>query len=682
MTPIFDTTPPYVGHFGPTPAARANRRRRWVFAVTLLLACAASLYWVYSRPAEYQTSARWQFVFAEREDQASPERRPAEADAAFLTELQVITSRPLLEQLEAELQRRRLPLPVTEVREDAVDALRRSLQVLPIAGTSIVEVAAEGLTPEPLAPAINTLFTLYQHQLDERHRARTGDAGVKAKEEAVALQARVAQKRRAIDEFRARHNIVSLDREESPVLSQVKGLGASLNVANEKIAATEGRLKSLRAALTAGRGAVRARDDPTVASLEQRLSQGQEELRALQRQFTDDYLALDPNVRALRSRLTNLEEQIGQARSASRQAALSEAEEELASARAAAERINQQMNSSRQSVQAFTARLAEYQSMQEELDRLDKQRQAAVARATALETSSRRIAPSVQVLEPASLPLRPIRPDYTRDAAIAGAGSLLLALLMVALAEVFNRPERAAPSDWQMMEYGWGPPGLPVRPMPPPLAFENTSARQLPNRPQAQQDAPLLEAAASVPMPRELAPHETTALLDAADAATRPLLMALLSGLTADEAAALNRTDLDFEARWIHLPDRRVPLAGPLAEALLSADGATDGAGSDSPEAPVFKTAGDRLRQSAAHIDAAVAFAAHDAGLAHPSEVNAAMLRHSYIAHLVRQGARFSDLSRWVGRLPADALGIYARLAPDGPKRAADTIDPVLPALR
>ncbi len=679
MTPIFDTTPPYVSPFGPSPAARANRRRRWVFGLTLVLACAASLYWVYARPAEYQTSARWQFVFTER-DQPSPERRPAEADAAFLTELQVITSRPLLEQLEAELQRRRLPLPVTEVREDAVDALRRSLQVLPIAGTSIVEVAAEGLTPEPLAPAINTLFTLYQRQLDERHRSRTDDAGVKAKEEAVALQARVAQKRRAIDEFRARHNIVSLDREESPVLSQVKGLGASLNVANEKAAAAEGRLKSLRAALAAGKGAVRARDDPTVASLEKRLSEGQEELRALQRQFTDDYLALDPNVRALRTRLTNLEEQIGQARGAARQAALSEAEEELASARASAERINQQMNGSRQSVQTFTARLAEYRSMQEELDRLDEQRQAAVTRATALETSSRRIAPSVQMLEPASLPPHPIRPDYTRDAAIAGAGSLLLALLMVALTEVFNRPERAAPSDWRMMEHGWGPPGLPVRAMPPPLAFENASARQLPDRPRSQQDAPLLEVAA--PMPRELEPQETTALLDAADPATRPLLMALLSGLTAEEAAALNRADLDLEARWIRLPDRRVPLAEPLAEALLSADATADDGGDSTPDAPVFRTAGAQRRHGTSDIDGAVAFAAHDAGLPHPGEVDAAMLRHSYIAHLVRQGARFSDLSRWVGRLPPDALGVYARLAPDGPKRPAETIDPVLPALR
>ncbi len=675
MTPIFDTTPASIGYAGRSPASRANRRRRWVFGVTLVLAGAASLYWVYSRPAEYQASARWQFAFAER-DPSPTERQPAQSEAALLTELQVITSRPLLEQLEGELQRRGLPLPVTQVREKDIDALRRSLQVLPIPGTSIVEVAAEGLTPEPLAPAINTLFKLYQGHLDESHRSRTGDAGGKADEEAAALQARVTQKRRAIDEFRARHNIVSLERDESPVLSQVKGLGDSLNLANEKAATAEGRLKSLRAALAAGKGAVRARDDPTLASLEKRQSEGQEELRSLQRRFTDDYLALDPNVQALRSRLANLGEQVIQARGAGQQAALSEAEEELASARSAAERITQQMNSSRRSVQTFTARLAEYKSMQEELDQLEEQRHAAVTRATALEVSSRRIAPSVQVLEPATLPPGPIRPDYTRDAAIAGAGSLLLALLMVALTEVFNRPERAAPPEWRI-EHGWGPTGLPMRTMPP-LAFDNTSARQLPELPRSQPDAPLLEA--SAPMPRELEPHEAAALLDAADAATRPLLMALLSGLTAEEAAALNRADLDFETLMIRLPDRHVPMADLLAQALQPAAG-TEDAGSSTPEAPVFSTA-DRQRHSASDIDTAVAFAAHDASLPRPGEVNAAMLRHGYIAHLVRQGARFSDLSRWVGRLPADALGVYARLAPDGPKRPAETIDPVLPALR
>ena len=39
-------------------------------------------------------------------------------------------------------------------------------------------------------------------------------------------------------------------------------------------------------------------------------------------------------------------------------------------------------------------------------------------------------------------------------------------------------------------------------------------------------------------------------------------------------------------------------------------------------------------------------------------------------------------MARWVGEVPLGALAPYASMAPVGPKRAAEAIDPVLPALR
>ncbi|MEO8247752.1 MAG: tyrosine-type recombinase/integrase [Burkholderiales bacterium] len=678
MTPIYTTTRATIGPASPTAAARTNRRRRWVFVLTLLIALASSLFWVYSRPAQYQASARWQFTFPDAAPEAAAAGQHFQgASPQFLTELQVITSRPLLKQLGSELHSRSLPLPMpvglsaaTSSTGDAaaVDLLQRSLHVLPVAGTNVVEVFADGLSSAPLAPAVNVLFDVYRQNLDARHQSDTGDSFDTAREEASALQQRVDQARREANAFRARHNIVSLDADDSQVLSQVRGQAQAANTANEKLVRAEAKMRVLREAAAAGRSVARAADNPTLASLENRLSQAREELRVMERQFTDAYMKMDANGRALRARVTNLDEQLRRERGNAQGSALAEAEEELASARLAAERINQQMTASRQSVQAFTSRLGEYQQMQQELRQLEGQRAAAALRATSLETGARRAAPTVRLLDPASEPLGPARPDYTRDAAIAAGGSLLLALLAVGLVELLTRTED--PPEL-MMERSWGAIG-PAAPGMQPLGW-GAAPRVLADQPLAAGPAPLLEAP---PLPRDLDPSEVAALLAAVDPPVRALLMALLSGLTAEEAAALCWGDVDLVDGTIRLPERSLPLPAVLAAALAR------GAGDRPPaDAPVFAGA-EQKRQSGSDIDATVLFAAHDASLSRPDEVDAQTLRHTCVVNLVRQGARFGDLSRWVGRLAPDALGVYARYAPPTGKRPAELIDPVLPALR
>jgi polysaccharide biosynthesis transport protein len=49
---------------------------------------------------------------------------------------------------------------------------------------------------------------------------------------------------------------------------------------------------------------------------------------------------------------------------------------------------------------------------------------------------------------------------------------------------------------------------------------------------------------------------------------------------------------------------------------------------------------------------------------------------------LLRQGIRFVDLGRIVGRLPQEELAGYMRFAQAQPRPPLEQIDPVLPALR
>ncbi|MEO6409823.1 MAG: hypothetical protein ABIO45_13870 [Burkholderiaceae bacterium] len=654
---------------GGSATAQANRRRQLVFFGVLAVSMLASLGYVFQRPALYLATARWQFVFPESNGAAEP-ASSAGASTAFLTELQVVTSRPMLEKLSAALGAGGAS-PGSHPGADSVDVLQRSIDVRPLPGTTIVEVRAVGPRPAPLPQAINTLFDLYRRQLDERYQERSGDDHVKARAEADALAAKVAQQRSAINAFRQRHAIVSGERDENEVLAQYKGQSTAFNTANDKRVAAEARLQALREATASGRVSQRARENPALQQLEQRYAQARDEMRTLERSYTEAYMTLDPNAKALRARVASLEEQLGQARQAAQQAALAEAEIDASAARAATAQLSGQMSSARRGVQDFSARMAEHRSMQEDLDRLEKLRGAAETRATALEAGSRRIAPSVVVLEPAATPQQPWQPDYQRDAVVAVAGSIAAAVLALGVLALLHRPD---------------PPPLAVL-MPPPAWDE------IDTRPWVQQrslgparagfalgpaPSPPVGLIPLNPLPRELDDGEITALLDAAAPAMRAVLVALLCGLQDDEVMALDRCDLDPASPALRLADRQVPLTEPLLAQFLTAPSPDADAPDDAPL--LTDPRGQRLGST--EIDASVVFAAHDAGLARAFEVTPASLRHTFVAHLVRQGARFADLARWTGKIALADLTPYGSIAPATPKRSADQIDPLLPALR
>jgi len=77
-----------------------------------------------------------------------------------------------------------------------------------------------------------------------------------------------------------------------------------------------------------------------------------------------------------------------------------------------------------------------------------------------------------------------------------------------------------------------------------------------------------------------------------------------------------------------------------------------------------------------------VMYAAYDAGIDGADEVTSQALRYTYLIYLLRQGIRFADLGRIVGRLPHEDLAGYMRFAQAQPRRPLEQTELVLPALR
>ena len=126
-----------------TTVERANRRRLQVFLGTFVVALVVSLGFTWLRPAEYRASARLEITptSASVPSGSAPGNAP-ESARPFLTEVQVMTSRPLLERVATRLERSGQSL--SEFGTDPIAVMQSRLQVTPVPSTNVVELVATG----------------------------------------------------------------------------------------------------------------------------------------------------------------------------------------------------------------------------------------------------------------------------------------------------------------------------------------------------------------------------------------------------------------------------------------------------------------------------------------------------------------------------------------------------------
>jgi polysaccharide biosynthesis transport protein len=649
--------------FSLATANESNRRRLYVFLGTLAVTLMTSLGYTWFRPAEYRVSARLEITPAMGPVPSGPTSGSApESPRPFLTETQILTSRPVLDLAATRLERMGQSYPAAG--PDPVADMQSHLEAVPVPNTNVVELIATGTRPEVLAPMLNTIIEAYRDHLAMAYRDSSAEALVQANEEVKKLEESVAVKRREVEAFRLRNNIVSLERDENQILAQTRDLNASLSAANERVAKAEGKLHALMDSAATGKTVVRSKDDPTLANLEQRASALREQMQDLDRDFTPSYLAKDPKAVALQSRLAELDRQIVVQREVGQRDALAEAQEELAGAQAAAVRLQSQITTGRKEMGQFTARFNEYKSQQEQLDAIETAYQDASKRLAKLGATESSRMPTIKVLEAAAKPQQPWRPLYWRDTVLSIGASLALALLAMWLVELFNRSEPQPTTILVQAQPGV----LPYGAIPHALRGQSAAAMRL------EASSPALLAQQPT-FPRELDQHEVAALVQASDDDSRLVVLLLLSGISLDEALALRGSGVDLGLELIHVggeSERDVALPEPL-RALLA----------------VRTTAVSAEQLLLGHQDrpatrdtvrAQILAAAHDAGIEGVIDVTTDCLRHTYVAFLVRQGIRFSDLTRIVGHLPAEVLGAYSALSPRGSRFSREAINVVYPA--
>ncbi len=644
-----------------TPSPRRSRRRALAFVCAFISALVGSLTYVYTRPAEYRAVARLQIAPAAAVTQPSDAKGTPTVvtDAkSFLTEVQVLTSRPLLQDV---VERLKNDGPVPDLGPDPVSAIQGMVHAQPIVGTQVVELSAEGRYQGLVAPLVNSVVDAYRRHVADVYKGTASSTYSDVSAEAGSLDKEVAARREAVNAFRTRYDIVSMEHKENDVLAEIEGLSQSYTDANDRLAKAQAHLQAMRNSIAAGKAVVRAKDDPTLADIEQRTSVLSEQWRELQRRFTPNYLSIDPDAKSIQARLEALKEQVATQRAASQRAALSEAEEEVLAAQTAVEQVRKNVANNQKQAQEFATHLNEYKALREDLDHLEEMHRAALDRLTKLQASEQERAPRVELLEAAAPSQEPWRPNYRRDALIAVAGSLVFGLFTAWFVDFLAGPS-APPSI--VMQHTWAPGMLARDVASSPLSLHAPSVGQL---------------SAPTPLPRQLDDSEISALVTATADDSRLAVVALLMGMSVEELVALRWDAIDLSGDVIRLGSedaRVIPLTEPLRGLLISRrDRGPQGTAmvlSDRQGAPLAVEELGRL----------VLYGAYDGALDRPDEVTPAALRYTFLSHLLRQGIRAADISAVAGRVNHNDMVVLMQRNSPSVRRPMDQIDRLLPALR
>jgi len=624
------------------------RARILTFFVVLIALAGAGLGWVYSRVPIYAAAARLSVE--------PPTGLDSGQHALF----------PLQEA--QSLQGAELTGVLAKIVGSEPSGIEPIVSASAIPQTTIVELKVEAANRSALVPAMQAWIDAYVASRKVSDQALDRSTLDQARRQVEALGSVARAKRQEADQFRRQHDIVSLERDENAAASRQKGTQAAVNEANNRLVNAEARLKTLSESLAEGRAVVRPVDKQALSGLEMRAVDLREKLRELELDYTPQYLSMDPKAKSLRQNLVRIEQQIERERERSQKAALAEAQEEVATARGAAARLREQMDSAKLDTVRFGERFAQLKRLSGEADQAEAALQAASEQLARVEAARQLPAgPVIRTLVPPTLAERPIRPDFDRDAMVAAGGALAGALLVVWLADFLVRPAQRS------VEH---PPVQPVIQIAYPMLPAGTGevARAAVSLPAAGAQALL-----AVRMPRELAQDEIARMWEAANGQARVVVAALANGMTIDELAGLRWDDLDGELRTAQVrgaSERSVPVFDPLRESLQVLRMPVTRVGS----AVLCDSKGESL--SSEDIAGLVTCAVRDAGLSHPEQIEADSIRHSFLAFLARAGARLGDLPRLAGWVAPAHFNEYGRLSPPGPGVPLASLDPVMPALR
>lgn len=645
----------------PAPPRSVRSLLLWFLAAFALVFLPASL-WNFSRPPVYRAAAAVLTIVPQSRSGFGGNSPDVQHVAI---QRQLLLGRDLLADT---LTRVHATPQASELLEPPLltpDDLRPLLSVDPIPSTNLVEMSATGGKPELLATVVNEWLAAYEALRQREISDQVGERLDQLDEQAVSLEDKIQQKRIALDGFRERHDIVTLERDSNQALNRLRTLQESLAKAEEESIQARAQLQALQAALANGETVMPKDQAAALGALQEKAAELRVQVAQLKKRYTEMFIQNDPNKRALPEELARIEARIEALKRQGLRDVVNEARQAVDAATGRVFTLQRELREQKLTASRFSTSFAEYEDLKSDLAALETMQRQTEGERVALETEAVDEYPQIEVIEPAYAPRDPVHPQYLRDLgfSIAAATALGLTTVLFLLLLDAKANARSAPVPVTGVRI-WG------EDRQRDADQDGASARHLPRgEPRPGLAAPPVGALPDMTV-RQLMGGEIEAVWELASDDERQLIGLLLSGLQLDELPTLDERAFDLAHCALHLSGhggRTLTLAPLLCDLLASA-----------PSLPAWRAAPERdLRELRSRIP----LLALDAGLAHAAEVTAEALRHTYLVYLVRQGARLTELHRVAGPMGAADVQRYAPYSPAGASRPLQQLDLHYPAL-
>ncbi|MGY6277191.1 GumC family protein [Methylomonas sp. MgM2] len=603
---------------------KSRSLRRWLVFLLIFIPCLlGSQIYIFLQPPIYQSTATVLTMAATDIDQVSPA-----ADVQHVSiQKQILLGSTILEKTMERLQQ------VSDLSKSfTVEELRGLFSVETEPETNLVHLNAQGPEPNVLQLSVNAWIESYLQIRAAFIADNAEKVVVEIHDQLKRVDRQVMDKRNEIDQFRLKHDITSTESADNQAHARLQGLNASLNKALEQEVLAKAKFDAILDAISRNETVVPEEDSRAMAVLVEQAEKLRDQMTSIEAQYTKEYIDLNPNLRRVREQLADVETKIAEKATVGKNYARQEAAHNYAAAREAVIAIKQQMEAHKKKAAEYTTQFAEHEALQQELLNLETLQQETKQRLADIEVKQRQKYPQVDVVEWATLPDKPISPDYLQQSLLAFTISLGLALLAVWIVDYLTRDNLPSASSIALG-------GIHLHHQP--QAMFDVSPRQ------SQIEHAPLTALPKEEVRRTLSQQEVTALYEASEPPIKLIIGLLLNGLSLSEILMLQPDSFEKESLMVLVPGRRNVVMTHRIAVLISDE-----------SLQMNWPAEDE-------IEALLCCAAIDGGLHEPMQINAGCLRYTYMVYLVRQGIKLADLTKIVGVLPPDVLVELGRFSPE-----------------
>lgn len=323
--------------------------------------------------------------------------------------------------------------------------LRSMLDISSVPETNLLELRATSRNADLLPPLVESWIRTYEDIRSRDIEQLKSQTLTEVGEELDGLNDRLTAARKALADFREENEIISMERQENAVLSQLEGLNTSLNNAVEEEVRAKAYVDTLEAAVVAGEQFVPENEQSTVAALSAERNALNARLSDLQAQYTDDYIRKDPNLREIPQRIRELEAALTFAYNEGTDAELENARRDWERARQSVVEIERRLEDHKLAVTAFNTIYAEHEALVEDLARLEEVNRETLARQVQIEVRQTDKYPQLSVIEWPLPEAERIGPPYLLLIGASSGAAILLGIFAAWLYSYLN-PRTAQPA--------------------------------------------------------------------------------------------------------------------------------------------------------------------------------------------------------------------------------------------